>query len=134
MHWILSKIKTSADIDQAIADAILEGIINKTTMGDLKTKLLSIVTHPKLAGGFQIGTVNKMEAELITQNGELLRPDRVIFDSDSTLLIDYKTGKENNSVYFKQLNKYEAALISMGYKNIRKVLVYIDDLTVVEVK
>jgi hypothetical protein len=75
-----------------------------------------------------------MEAELITQNGELLRPDRVIFDSDSTLLIDYKTGKENNSVYFKQLNKYEAALISMGYKNIRKVLVYIDDLTVVEVK
>ncbi|NBU04994.1 MAG: hypothetical protein EBT39_01385, partial [Sphingobacteriia bacterium] len=73
----------------------------------------------------------KLESEIITVTGELLRPDRIVFNSNETIIIDYKTGKENNSVYFKQLIKYQNALIEMGYKNIKKILVYTDNLTVV---
>lgn len=79
-------------------------------------------------------TLSKIEAELITSEGEVLRPDRLCFKPDEILLIDYKTGQENNNKYFKQLHRYEQALLKMNLKNIRKYIVYIDTARVVEVK
>ena len=54
--------------------------------------------------------------------------------SDATVLIDYKTGKENNAAYFRQMQAYEAALLDMGYPSVKKLLVYVDLPGIVEVK
>lgn len=72
--------------------------------------------------------------EIATFSGEVLRPDRIILEENLTTIIDYKTGRENNKKYFKQLLKYRDAMINMGYNNIKSLLVYIDDLTIVELK
>lgn len=133
IHWILSKIKIVADLPNAIEAAILAGIINKNEVEDLLVKLNRLITHPKLVEGFSEKSFCRLEAELVTQNGELLRPDRIIFNVDETILIDYKTGRENNKAYFKQMYKYESALLNMGYTNIKKMLVYVDDLSIVDV-
>jgi len=131
MHWILSKIKTASDLEQAIQLSILEGLINKNESSFLRMEILQLINHPEMAPYFEAGVPAKLEAELLTQNGELLRPDRVVFYENATILIDYKTGKENNSVYAKQMHKYSLALESMGYLNIKKLLVYIEDLVIV---
>jgi ATP-dependent exoDNAse (exonuclease V) beta subunit len=134
MHWVLSKIKSNGDLDAAIELAIFEGILQRGNSAELKAKLVQLLQHQELAA-YYIPDINcKLEAELITENGELLRPDRIVFDTEHTVLIDYKTGKENNTKYFRQLLKYETALVQMGYKNIKKLLVYVDDLMVVTVK
>ncbi|MES2679120.1 MAG: UvrD-helicase domain-containing protein [Bacteroidota bacterium] len=133
MHWILSKIRTMADLDNALYAGQLEGVISKKDIAPLKIKLSQLIQHPQLAKGFQPGANCKLEAELVTQNGELLRPDRIIFTDTETLLIDYKTGKENNKAYFRQMVQYESALLNMGYPNVKKLLVYIDDLIIVAV-
>ena len=56
-----------------------------------------------------------------------------IFLDTETIIIDYKTGKENTKKYVNQLLKYQNALQGMGYRNIKMLLVYIDTLNVVEV-
>lgn len=134
VHWLLSKIKTVNDQESALQSALLEGLLSKEQIPSLSLKLEEITGHPELKEFFSEGISCKLEAELVTQTGELLRPDRIIFKPEETVLIDYKTGKENNKTYFKQVYKYESALLAMGYKNIKKMLVYVDDMNVVVVK
>ncbi|WP_317898273.1 UvrD-helicase domain-containing protein [Aurantibacillus circumpalustris] len=133
IHWLLSKIRTSDDQTGALQSALLEGIVSKEEIPDLNKKLKDVLQHPELSTYFAPNISCKLEAELVTQTGDLLRPDRIVFNENETILIDYKTGKENNKTYFKQLYKYEAALMTMGYTNIKKLLVYVDEVKVVEV-
>lgn len=131
VHWLLSKIKVATDQSAALDAALMEGLISKEDIPELAKKLNEILTHPELTEFFEAGVSAKLEAELITQSGDLLRPDRIIFKSDETILMDYKTGKENDKSYFKQLYKYESALMAMGYTKIRKLLVYVDKMKIV---
>jgi ATP-dependent exoDNAse (exonuclease V) beta subunit len=131
IHWILSKITHASDLDKALKNAVAEGIINSNDIAELHLKLIQLISEPQLCNFFTPDVVSKLEAELVTQQGELLRPDRVVFCSNETIIIDYKTGKENNALYAKQMNKYQLALAEMGYANIKKLLVYVDDLNIV---
>ena len=133
IHWLLSKIKTFADRDSAIESAFIEGLVNKKEIPDLKKKLQLIIEHKDLKTFFTAKTNSKLETELVTQAGEILRPDRIIFEENQITIIDYKTGKENTTKYLKQLIKYEDALVSMGYKNVKKILVYVDEPKIVPV-
>ncbi len=65
--------------------------------------------------------------------GEILRPDRIVISQNEVCIIDYKTGKENTPKYQRQLKDYEWAFQKMGYQNIKKLLVYIEDFKVIEV-
>ena len=131
IHWILSKITHASDLEQALNKAVTGGLINSNDTAELHLKLIQLISEPQLCNFFTPDVVAKLEAELVTQQGELLRPDRVVFCSDETIIIDYKTGKENNALYAKQMNKYQLALADMGYANIKKLLVYVDDLNIV---
>ena len=46
-------------------------------------------------------------------------------DKDVTI-IDYKTGKENNS-HKVQMDKYEAMLKEMNFKVVEKILLYVNE-------
>ncbi len=132
MHSLLSKIKSESDIDAVLNTEMLTGLISQKQLNDYKQKILSVIHHPHLQLYYKDDRQQKLEAELITTNGELLRPDKLVFLDQETVIIDYKTGKENNESYFIQLLKYKNALHSMGYKTIKMLLVYIDFLKVVE--
>jgi ATP-dependent exoDNAse (exonuclease V) beta subunit len=132
LHWILSKIKTAADIDNALNEAVIEGNILSSELESFKAKITSFLGHPRLKTYFAADAEGKLEKELITVTGEILRPDRIVFLKDLTVIIDYKTGEENNKKYFPQMLSYENALKEMGYPNIKKILAYIDTGEVVE--
>jgi ATP-dependent exoDNAse (exonuclease V) beta subunit len=133
VHWLLSKIKTPADKAMALESALMEGLLSKEEIPLFEKKLEVLLSHPDLSNFFQTGVNCKLEAELVTQTGQLLRPDRIVFKENETILIDYKTGKENDKKYTKQLLKYEEALVSMGYQQVKKLLVYVDDMRVVQI-
>ncbi|MBA3679644.1 MAG: UvrD-helicase domain-containing protein [Bacteroidetes bacterium] len=134
IHWILSKIKTEDQLEEAINNALLEGMINSTQITSLNEKLKKLVTHPELINYYSENKNYKIETEIATFSGEILRPDRIILEKNTATIIDYKTGKENNKKYFKQLTKYQEALINMGYSSVKSLLVYIDDMIIVELK
>jgi ATP-dependent exoDNAse (exonuclease V) beta subunit len=134
VHWILSKIKTEDQMDEAINSALLDGLINSSQINVIKEKIKKLLGHPELRKYFTANNNYKIETEIATFTGEILRPDRIILNGNTATIIDYKTGKENNKKYFKQLTKYHEALINMGYSRVKSLLVYIDDMIIVELK
>jgi ATP-dependent exoDNAse (exonuclease V) beta subunit len=131
-HSILSNIRYSDDIGEALESAFIEGLIQENEINSYAQKISGLLDHPSLKSYFEKSAVTKLESELVTPNGEILRPDKIVFTASDTVILDYKTGKQNHKKYYDQMVRYENAVKSMGYSNIKKVLVYIDNLEVVE--
>ena len=64
-------------------------------------------------------------SEILTPEGHAVRPDRVIIKDGEAVIVDYKTGRAIEK-YGKQLEKYAEYLEAMGYKNVRKYLLYLE--------
>jgi ATP-dependent exoDNAse (exonuclease V) beta subunit len=133
MHWILSAVSVPEDVATAVEAGIAKGEIALEEKDELIKKISAIVNLPELKQAFAPGNTLQIEREIVRPEGDVLRPDRFIEFADSCLLIDYKTGKENYPAHSRQLQNYQLALESMGYQNVRKLLVYIDEAQVVEV-
>lgn len=127
IHLLLSYIKTKKDVDKAIAILIRDGHLAQQDKEVTKQKVLTIIEHPDLEIYYKEGNIVKNEKDIITAEGLLLRPDRVVINTNNeATIIDYKTGVPNNT-YHQQVNSYATALEAMNYKIATKVIVYIND-------
>ena len=126
IHLIMSEIKTVNDIDFVIENFYVSGIINQSQISNLKTIVSEIVTHNKLKSYFKQNLIVYNEKDIITNQGLIVRPDRIVIENNQVVIIDYKTGTENPK-HIEQLRVYEDALKDMGYEEIKKILVYMND-------
>ncbi len=135
IHNIMSQIHTSHDIDFAFNMFVNEGLIKQESISELKQIVSKIVNHEKLQMFFSDQNRVYNEKDIITEDGRILRPDRVVINSENeAVLIDYKTGYEDYSHHL-QLNSYAEVLHQMSYRVTEKLLVYInDDIKVVQLK
>ena len=65
-------------------------------------------------------------------NSAILRPDMVLENEENTVLIDFKTGEEDEK-YEEQVARYGAALQQMGSKPVKAFILYISPVSWVEV-
>ncbi|OIQ27732.1 MAG: hypothetical protein BM564_11685 [Bacteroidetes bacterium MedPE-SWsnd-G2] len=133
IHDIMAEIKTTADIENALGRFVNKGELSQEQAGLLSVKIKELILHPSLKSLYQIGLNSYNERDIITAEGQRLRPDRIVFLTDNEVsIIDYKTGK-HNPIYEQQLQSYQDVLQKMGYVVKAKILVYInDDITVKE--
>ena len=133
IHYLLSMIKVKKDIEPAIEKLTAEGIITDEEAPDI-TKLISgFIDHPEVKKYFKDGLTIKSETEILLPDGHTLRPDRLIFEKDKVIVIDFKTGHAKES-HHKQIKNYQKILNTMGYPHTEGVLLYINQLNpVVEV-
>jgi ATP-dependent helicase/nuclease subunit A len=129
LHAALSKITSINDIESAMETLFIEGLINEAEKILLTQKISDLIQHHDINGFFEIGLNIKNEAEIILQNGETIRPDRIILKDEQIIVIDYKTGRETEN-HKLQLEKYAEALLDMGYKNVEKYLIYTEEMKV----
>ncbi|ALJ05688.1 DNA helicase UvrD [Pseudalgibacter alginicilyticus] len=136
IHDVMAKIKTKSDVDSVLLEFVNSSKIDKQQANSLLLLINKIIEHPKLGYYYNTNTTNVIhnEQDIITKNGVILRPDRIIINaSKEVVIIDYKTGAENNK-YKNQLITYQDALEEMGYLVKKKVLVYINnDVLVMEI-
>jgi len=132
VHTALAKIKTQDDIQEALNLMISEGLITLDEKEKLQITLSKIIALPELRNYFVPGLTVKNESEIITESGELFRPDRVVLIENSAVIIDYKTGGEK-STHKKQIIQYAELLQKMGYEVTQKLLVYIEEERVVSI-
>jgi ATP-dependent exoDNAse (exonuclease V) beta subunit len=84
-----------------------------------------IVNHKELELFFAEGNTVLNEQTIIQKEGSTIKPDRMVVNSeDEVYLLDYKTGV-HNAKYQKQLENYQNAIELMGYKVVKKALIYI---------
>lgn len=126
MHYIMSHIKTAADIDSAIFLGTNTDNYTQEEYDYIHSITHKIVQHPSLNQYFQSDFDILNEKDIMTDKGAILRPDRVVIKNNSATIIDYKTGKKN-SKFTEQLYSYADALEMMGYAIENKIIVYINE-------
>ena len=125
MHRALEQIKTTNDIDSVLTLMHTDGEIDQSTQTEWRQRIMNLLTQESLKACFEPGANIKTEAGLFDELGNFYRPDRVVLLKGKTVVIDYKTGKENQD-HIEQINKYATLLESMGYPAVEKWLLYLD--------
>ncbi|UJH69213.1 UvrD-helicase domain-containing protein [Allomuricauda sp. SCSIO 65647] len=126
VHDVLSQIKYGKDVPQALANMASQHTLAEEELVYLQKKLDDVVQRPELSPFFSEDNDVFNEQEIITAEGNLLRPDRIVIKKNKVSLIDYKTGSPSPKHQI-QLNEYAKALTEMGLIIEKKVLLYIND-------
>ena len=127
VHEILSFVKTKNDVDLAITKAIEIGLITINQKKVVYKTIQEIVNHKELSNYFAEGNEVLNEQTIIQKLEKTIKPDRMVLTNDKEVyLLDYKTGT-HNSMYQLQLENYQNAIELMGYKVVKKALIYIGE-------
>ena len=131
IHDTLAAIRTKDDIAEIVANQAAANILDEEQTALLLNRVTATINHELLKDYFNENVQLKPEAGILTPNGDVFRPDRVIFNKDETVILEFKTGlpKPGHEI---QLNNYGEILLQMGYPGIRKLLVYLDETITVK--
>ncbi|MFH6603212.1 UvrD-helicase domain-containing protein [Maribacter algicola] len=126
IHNIMGLIESRGDVPSAIKRLRQDGDIPVDEIDDITIKINQILDHPLLSRFFDEDLKVLNETDILTKEGRLLRPDRIVIKGKKTTLIDYKTGRKSPR-YREQLYDYADTLEDMGYEVENKIIVYIDE-------
>jgi hypothetical protein len=117
-------INHEGDIENATQELRLKGIINEDEKNSIIQEIRTFLGIPGIGIYFQKSSVTKTEPEIILPDGSFYRPDRIVFDRDSTHVIDFKTGKYEKK-HEDQVRGYMNILDQMSYPVAKGVLLYL---------
>ncbi|WP_432222495.1 UvrD-helicase domain-containing protein [Flavobacterium sp. TMP13] len=125
VHEILSFVKDKNDVEEAISKGIDDGLLIMDQVETVRAAIEAIVTHPEISICFETGNRVLNEQTILQRKSKILKPDRIVINSkNEAYLLDYKTGLHNPK-YKTQIEEYQHAIESMGFKVLKKALVYI---------
>lgn len=125
VHEILAFVKDKSDIDLAVTKSLENGLITFDQVEQVLQTLKEIVNHPELSICFDGNQTVLNEQTIVQKEGRILKPDRIVFlENKEAYLLDYKTGAVNTK-YQNQIQEYQDAIEDLGYKVLKKALVYI---------
>ena len=131
IHHLLGLVETEKDVDAAFESLTRSGDLDSNDIESIRKSIAQVLQHPELSVYFQEGKTIKNEKDIITESGQILRPDRIVLNGNTATLLDYKTGGPEIR-YKEQLYTYSNALEAMGYQVQNRLLVYINDTVTVE--
>ena len=126
-HLIMSEIFTEKDIQLVLCKYYELGEITASEKEVIKKTVCEIIRHKDLIKLYSPKYISYNEREIIDVNGKSFIPDRIVFlDKKNIALIDYKTGTKKNR-HLEQLKIYESKLELMGFKTVKKIIIYISE-------
>jgi hypothetical protein len=125
LHDILAHVRVPEDLDDALENARISGVLTARQTQEAK-ELLSCRLAEAIPMGWFPDDPSKvmLEADIIDSDGQIYRPDRVVFKDDMVLVIDYKFGQHHNK-YERQMKRYADILRRMGHPEVTAVLWYV---------
>jgi hypothetical protein len=125
IHEILAFVKDKSDVDLAVTKAIENGLITYDQTEKVLLTLREIVNHAELLVCFDGKNKILNEQTIVQKEGKILKPDRIVLTANKeAYLLDYKTGVSNVK-YTRQIQEYQDAIEDLGYKVLKRALVYI---------
>ncbi len=129
VHRMLSEVILHTDVKKVISKYLISGIIDEQEAKRIQYLMESVVGHNELKQYFANEVIIKNETEIITLlNGKrsIQRPDRVVIKNNELIIIDYKTGEKSED-HNEQIIEYAGFFNKLGYRNIKKILVYLNE-------
>ncbi|MCW5519858.1 UvrD-helicase domain-containing protein [Aureitalea sp. L0-47] len=132
LHDLMEKIKFRYDAEEALEQMETRSDLSDEEKAVLRKMVERIVEHPDLTEFFSSEATVMNERDIVTKDGQLLRPDRLNFHgANEVTVIDYKTG-DKSARHGRQINSYTRALTEMGFRIRDSLLIYVseDDLMI----
>lgn len=128
LHELFAMIRTTDDIDPAIARMKREGLIDSSEQGDIEHIVRSAVKHPQAADWFsgQYQLFNECCILYLNDEGLVsrMRPDRVMTDGKHFIVVDFKFARERDT-HHAQVKGYIKQLHQMGHTDVEGYLWYV---------
>ena len=135
LHQVFSNIRTTDDVDQALKDLELEGILYNQgiTPQRLEEMIRKRLSHPRVSQWFSPRWQLFNECTILTPDSQERRPDRVMTDGKETIVVDFKFGREHKE-YHNQVHEYMDLLQQMGMPHVKGYLWFVYSNKIIEVK
>lgn len=138
LHSLFSTIRTHDDIDGALKQLELDGVLYDENISKEKVRemIRKRLKSDKVNDWFSDRWEIFNECSIISMNKgkmEVHRPDRVMKDENETIVVDFKFGKPRQE-YHDQVKGYMDLLSGMGHPNVKGYLWYVYPNKIVEVK
>lgn len=131
LHYLISKIDDANHIENCIYSELNEGLIEEGFVDRLRSDIYSVFSKISYQNLLSDADQIFNEYGIIVDEFVTIRPDKIIFKTNETIVIDFKTGlhtEKNN----KQIKLYKNVLLNMNYPNVRAFLFYINNLQLLE--
>ncbi len=132
MHEILGEIKSVEDLEEVLNRYKTDGSLNESEFNTMGQKLHQILTNAKIQPFFDAKFAVKQEASMLSKSGMLLRPDRVVYWENKTVILDFKTG-EKNEAHQEQIREYQSVLEEISSTAVEAYLLYTETEELVKV-
>ncbi len=127
LHLALFQIKQKEDIEVVIDTLFSKGKCDKSQYKKLKKQLPVLLESEQIEKYFTPNWQVRAEKEILLETGETYIPDRLVFQGNEVIVVDYKTGDKENR-HQTQIRNYANALKNMGYKVLATDLIYTQDI------
>jgi ATP-dependent exoDNAse (exonuclease V) beta subunit len=135
-HDAMARLTQPVLVDAVVTQMSQLGLLAPSQQQHVREMLKAIVEQPLLKG-WSNGSLQRLsEREIINGSREIRRPDLVLYNSEETMVIDFKfTGERTyHPRNEKQVQEYIYLLGATGFKNIKGYLLYAgDEIETVEV-
>lgn len=116
MHGILGRMASADDLDKTLRQCVIDGEITADESAQIRETVLKLLSKQQAREWFSGKYDVRNEAEIIASSGKLYRPDRVMTDGRSVVVVDYKFGTQKQSRYNAQVSNYMRLIEKMGYQ------------------
>ena len=125
LHEIFSQVKYKGDEQRVLNLYVSGGLLPEEHSDSIGRMIENALKIPQVKEWFDPEAVVLTEHSLIHE-GEVLRPDRVVFFDGRVIVVEFKSGKKHPD-HAKQVRKYKIAIEAMGYRNVESYLFYFGD-------
>ena len=132
-HEIASTLTARVDAGLVVSGFFSDKQLpEKTVLDRLHSDISTFMNLAAERNWFRTDAETLTETEILLQDGNILRPDRIIIADDEVTVVDYKTGSAEKN-HEKQVRQYADVLKEMGFQKIKMYLVYPSENKVSEV-
>lgn len=132
LHDILSRVYYSDDLEASVRQAVDTGELTAGQAVQAYELLSERIGEVEDRGWFPQKDAQVFnERDVIDQDGEICRPDRVVISEGRVMIVDYKFG-EHDRRYVRQVRRYADVWRRMGYEDVSAYLWYVQTGEVVE--
>ncbi|GHA59383.1 UvrD-helicase domain-containing protein [Pontibacter akesuensis] len=125
LHYALARIAFAPELDRVLRQMVYEGIISEREKPEVAQKLKQVISHPRLRYYFTNKVVVEHEKEVLDARAYLYKPDRIVFDGDTVVLMEFKTPPPEPEHRYR-LDHYAVRFRQLGYQKVKCVLYYFE--------
>jgi len=130
LHLILSRITAAGDLKAELDRCLHKGLIEESDLDLIQSEIEKLFQDSKFAAYFSANTMN--EKVIINTRGKKFIPDKLIFNPDEVIVVDFKTGQRSPK-HIEQVLEYVNLLKDMGNSVVRGEIYYTENGEVISI-